>query len=106
VLKNWSRPTSSHLEKEVVGWKEACEPYLSTNPKGEFLPCKEIRLHPNLQGEKFLYRFSPQNPVLWINFRGTGKTRIFGSNWGRPTVSKKGKLSRIFPLVRRFGRCW
>ena len=56
---------------------------MSTNPKEEILPCREIQLHPNLQGKKFLYRLSPQNPVLWVNFRGTGKTRVFGFELGK-----------------------
>ena len=79
---------------------------MSTNPKEEILPCREIQLHPNLQGKKFLYRLSPLNPVLWVNFRGTGKTRVFGFELGKADgFPEKGKLSRIFPVVRRFGKC-
>ena len=41
--------------------------------KGKFFPAWKFQLYPKFAGEEFLYRLSPQNPVLWINFRGTGK---------------------------------
>ena len=41
--------------------------------KRKFFPAGKFQLYPKFAGEEFLYRLSPQNPVLWINFRGTGK---------------------------------
>jgi hypothetical protein len=77
-------PTNSVLLRERLKVKEACEPSLVLQTlKGKFLPCREIQFATEFAGEEFPYRLSPQNPVLWINFRGTDKTRVFGSNCGK-----------------------
>jgi len=47
---------------------------LSTNPNEEILPCREISVAPEIcRGGNFCTGYPRKNPVLWINFRGTGK---------------------------------
>ena len=80
---------------------------MSTNPKEEILPCREISVAPEIcRGRNFCTGYPRKNPVLWINFRGTGKNPGIRLELGKADgFPKKGKLSRIFPLVRRFDRC-
>ena len=111
--KNWSRPTNFvSLRERGYRLKGACK-LVSLSPtclqtlKRKFFPAGKFQLYPKFAGEEFLYRLSPQNPVLWINFRGTGKNPGIRLELGKTDgFPEKGKLSRIFPLVRRFDRCW
>jgi hypothetical protein len=64
--------------------KEACKPSLILQTlKRKFSHCREIQFVTEFTGRKFLTDFSHKTRYSGVNLRGTGKTRVFGSNCGK-----------------------